>query len=155
MLSAMSTNSQRHTRKPRLVAVEPRRLRISPGRLASSAPAPPERVSQLRRIEISSKSAISAPPITMIKVSQAGNFSGELAGKGVADCKRNSTGVMSGIDSTETNLDVAERDQVSFGYGACFAIGDALAVNVGPVGRAGVGYHQRPEIDHLEGCMNF
>src|SRR6185436_13727266 len=90
-----------------------------------------------------------------MSVSQAGNFSGEVAGRGVADCKRNSAGAMSGIDSAETNLNVAECDQVSFVYGAGFTVGDALAVDVGPVGRTGIGDHQRAEVVHLERRVNL
>src|SRR5712691_13214253 len=62
---------------------------------------------------------------------------------------------MSGIDSAEANLDVAESDEVALGYRAGFAIGNALTVDVGAVGRARVGHQQGAVRVHLQRRMNF
>src|SRR6185436_10929528 len=155
MLSAIRTNSQRQTLKPRLVAVAPSFFRISPGRFERSAPAPPDRVNQIRTRDSSNNNAMKAAPAMKTIVSHAGSFSGDVAGSGVADCKRNSADAMSGIDSTETNLYVAKCDQVSVVDGAGVTVGDTLAIDVGPVGRTGIGDHQRAKIVHLERRVNF
>src|SRR5437879_1233789 len=150
-----STNSQRQIRRPRFVACDPSRLRISPGRFARTLAAPPERVSQLRMTEMSSSNTTSAMPVRKISVSHAGSFSGDVAREGVAVCRSSSASGMSGSDLAETGLDVAERDEVSIVYGAGFTVGDSLAVDVRAVGRSGVGDEQRAEVVHSERRMNF
>src|SRR5712691_5793310 len=62
---------------------------------------------------------------------------------------------MSGIDSAEANLDVAESDEVSLGNRAGFAVGYALTVDVRPVSRASVGDQQSALAVHLQRRMNF
>src|ERR1700694_4019938 len=62
---------------------------------------------------------------------------------------------MSGIHLAEANLDVAESDEVAVGNRAGFAVGNALTVDVRPVGRARVGDQQRALWIHLQRRMNF
>src|ERR1043165_453239 len=124
---AISTNSQRQTRKPRLVAVAPSRLRMSFGRLARAAAAPPERLNHIRIIDISRRNATNAMPMIKISVNHAGCFSGEATGVGVADCKKKNASSISGSYFAKADFDVTERDQIAFVNGVSLAIGDALS----------------------------
>jgi hypothetical protein len=58
---------------------------MSLDRLANAWAAPPDRVNQLRTSATSRSKLMNAMPMTKTSVSQAGSFSGEDAGVGVAD----------------------------------------------------------------------
>ena len=103
---------------------------MSFGRLASAAAAPPERLNQLRNSEIRSNRATNATPMIKTSVNHAGCFSGEVAGVGVADCKKKSASDISGSDFAEAYFDVAKGNQITFVDGVCFAVRDSLSVNV-------------------------
>src|SRR5512133_3779849 len=107
MLIAISTKTQRQTRKPRFVAVAPSRFRMSVDRLANTWAAPPDRVNQLRTNAISKSNAIRLRPMMKTSVSQAGSFSGEGAGVGVADWKKKSATGISGSYFAKADFDVA------------------------------------------------
>src|SRR6185437_1564512 len=118
---ATRTNSQRQTRSPRLVAVAPSRLRMSFGRLASAAAAPPDRLNHIRTIDISRSKATNAMPMIKISVNHAGCFSGEATGVGVADCKKKSASGISGSYFAKADFDVTEGDHIAFVNGVSFA----------------------------------
>src|ERR1051325_3564006 len=138
MLIAISTKSQRQTRKPRFVAVAPSRFRMSADKLANTWAAPPDRVNQLRTSPINRSRAIKLMPMMKTSVRQAGSFSGEDAGVGVADWKKKSASGISGSYFAKADFDVAKRDQVTFVYGVRFTVSDSLPVDVRAIRRSSV-----------------
>src|SRR5258708_20475172 len=62
---------------------------------------------------------------------------------------------MSGLDSAEANLDVAESDQVAIGNRAGFAVGNALTVDMRAIGRARIRDQQRALRVHLQRRVNL
>src|ERR1041384_2235761 len=110
MAIAISTKAHRQTRKPRFVALAPRRLRRSPERFANTWDAPPERENQLRTNAISRSNPIKAMPITKISVNHAGSFSGEGAGVGVGVWRKKSASSISGSYFAKPDFDITERN---------------------------------------------